>query len=44
MINIEQCRKILNNGERKYKDEEIRQIRDFLYQLANLEINELKTK
>jgi len=44
MINIEQCGKILNNGERKYKDEEIRQIRDFLYQLANLEINELKTK
>jgi len=44
MINIEQCKKVLNNGERKYKDEEIKMIRDFLYQLAELEINELKKK
>ena len=44
MINIEQCKKVLNNGERKYKDEEIKMIRDYLYQLANFEINELKTK
>lgn len=42
MITIEQCNKILNNGERKYNNEEIRMIRDYLYQLANLEINELK--
>ncbi len=42
MINIEQCKKVLNIGERKYKDEEIKMIRDFLYQLAELEINELK--
>lgn len=35
---------MLNNGERKYKDEQIRMIRDFLYQLAELEINELKMK
>ena len=34
--------KILNNGERKYNNEEIRMIRDYLYQLANLEINDLK--
>ncbi len=44
MINIERCKKMLNNGERKYKDEQIRMIRDFLYQLAELEINELKMK
>ena len=42
MITIEQCNKILNNGERKYNNEEIRMIRDYLYQLANLEINYLK--
>jgi hypothetical protein len=42
MITIEQCNKILNNGERKYNNEEIRMIRDYLYQLANLEINDLK--
>lgn len=44
MINIERCKKVLNNGERKYKDEEIKMIRDYLYQLAELEINELKKK
>lgn len=44
MLTIEKCKKTLNQGERKYKDEEIRLIRDYLYQLANLEINELKTK
>ncbi len=44
MVNIERCKKVLNNGERKYKDEEIKMIRDFLYQLAKLEINELKLK
>jgi hypothetical protein len=42
MITIEKCNKILNNGERKYNNEEIRMIKDYLYQLANLEINELK--
>ena len=42
MITIEQCNKILNNGERKYNNEEIRMIRDYLYLLANLEINDLK--
>lgn len=35
---------MLNQGERKYKDGEIKMIRDFLYQLANLEINEIKNK
>ena len=42
MITIEQCNKILNKGERKYEDDEIRLIREYLYQLANLEIKELK--
>ena len=44
MINTEKCKQVLNKGERKYKDEEIKMIRDFLYQLAKLEINELKLK
>lgn len=39
MRSIEKCRKILNKNKHKYTDEEIRGIREFLYQMANLEIN-----
>ena len=42
MISIEKCKKTLNQGERKYTDEEIKMIRDFLYQLAEFENNEFK--
>jgi len=42
MLTLEQCKKILNNGSnRKYKDEEVKQLRDYLYQLAELQL-ELK--
>ena len=44
MITLENCKKLVNKGERKYKDEEIKMIRDYLYQIANFEINELKLK
>ena len=38
MLSIESCRKILNaNGyDRKLTDEEVKQIREFLYTLANI--------
>jgi hypothetical protein len=39
-ISIERCRKILNKGERKYSDEEIIKIRDFLYHLGHIAYDE----
>jgi len=39
MISIEQCKKILNKGKRKYTDEEVKDIREFLYQIANIELD-----
>ena len=48
MITLEQCKKILNTGERKYKDEEIKMIREYLYFIGGLQLeannNELKIK
>lgn len=38
MITLEQCKKILNQNKNKYNDEEIKQIRDFLYLIASFEI------
>ena len=38
MITLEQCKKTLNRGERKYTNDEIKQIREFLMLLAELEI------
>ena len=38
MITIAECRKILNQGEREYTDSEIEQIRDFLWEIAEIEV------
>ena len=39
MLSIEQCIKILNNyGDIRYSNDEIRDIRDFLYDMARLQI------
>ena len=38
MITIEQCKKILKNEERKYKDDEIKIIRDYLYFIGGLQL------
>lgn len=35
-VSIERCRKILNKGDRKYSDEEIIKIRDFLYTMSEI--------
>lgn len=37
MLSLEESKKILNKGERKYTDEEILKIRDFLYELGQLD-------
>ena len=38
MVTLELCKKILNSGKRKYTDIEIRNIRDFLFRMAELQI------
>ena len=38
MITIESCKKVLNKGERKYKDEEIKIMREYLYFIGNLQV------
>ena len=36
MLSIEKCSKILNNKKQKYSQEEIKQIRKILYQVAEI--------
>lgn len=38
MINLVECKKILNADKRKYTDEEVKQIRDYVYFLAKLQV------
>lgn len=38
MITLEQCKKILNGKERKYKDDEIKIIREYLYLIGGLQL------
>jgi hypothetical protein len=38
MITIEQSKKILNTEKRKYKDEEIKMIREYLYFIGSLQL------
>lgn len=37
MLTLEECKKTLNNGKRKYTNEEVKQIREYLYFLARLQ-------
>ena len=38
MITLDRCKEILNNGTRKYNSEEIREIRDYLYLIGQIEL------
>ena len=38
MLTLEQCKKVLNKGRRKYSEEDIRKIRDYLYSIGHIEI------
>lgn len=38
MLSISESKKILNAGEHKYTDEEVKQIRDYVYFVAKLQI------
>ena len=46
MITLEQCKKILNKDKHKYNEDEIKQIRTYLYFIGGLQLelsdNELK--
>lgn len=39
MLSLIESKKILNAGERKYTDEEVMQIRDYLYLIAKIQLN-----
>ena len=38
MLTLETCAKLLNNEKKKYSNEEVKQIREYLYLLAQLQI------
>ena len=38
MIALENCKKILNNREKKFKDEEVKIIREYLYYIGGLQL------
>lgn len=38
MLTLETCTKLLNNGKNKYSNDEVKQIREYLYLLAQLQI------
>ena len=43
MLSIELCKKVLNKKERKYSNEQVKAIRDYLNQMAQV-MDELKSK
>ena len=46
MLPTDFCKKILNKGTRKFNDEEVKLIREYLYLIGQIELenNELKEK
>ena len=44
MISIERCKEILNKGTKKFSNEEIKDIRDYLYLIADIELSLLNEK
>ena len=43
MLSIELCKNVLNQKEKKYSNEQVKVIRDYLYKMA-IVIDELKSK
>ena len=44
MLSIERCKDTLNKGIRKFSSEEIKEIRDYLYLIADIELSLLNAK
>ena len=42
MLSIKKCKGILNNTDRTYTDEQVKKIRQILYQLAEIDYNNYK--
>jgi len=42
VITLEQCKKVLNKERHKYSDEEIKEIRNYLYFIGQIEIDNNK--
>ena len=38
VITLERCTKILNSGKKKYNNDEVKQIREYLYLIAHIQI------
>lgn len=38
MLTLETCTKLLNNGKNKYNNDEVKQILEYLYLMAQLQI------
>lgn len=38
MLSLDVCKQFLNAGERTYSNEEVKQIREYLYLLASLQV------
>lgn len=44
MLSIKECKNELNISEKRYSDEEVKEIREILYQLACIEFENYKVK
>ena len=44
MIILEECKRILNKEKKKYTEEEIKQIREYLYLIGHIEIENNEEK
>jgi len=42
MLKFEECKKILQRNGKKYTDEEIEKIKDFLWEIAQIEIKNIE--
>jgi len=42
MLTVSECKKILNKNGKKYSDNEIEEIRDFLCEIAQIEVKNLE--
>jgi hypothetical protein len=38
VLNLDICKKVLNNGKKKYTNEEVKQLKEYLYMIAELQL------
>ena len=42
MLTIEECKRILNRNAKQYSEDEIEKIRDFLWEIAEIEVKNIE--